>query len=54
MTRATEAAIGLVAGLAWLAGVVYAAGWWKVAAVFCPFYAWYLVVERALRGLGWL
>lgn len=41
--------------VSWLAGVALAKGiWLKVAAVFFPFYAWYLVVERALVAIGWL
>ncbi len=39
----------------WLMGIVLAKGGWLTAlSVFCPFYAWYLVVERVmiLTGFG--
>ncbi|HMX99906.1 MAG TPA: hypothetical protein PKC44_09055 [Agitococcus sp.] len=37
----------------WIAGVVLAKGfWWTLLAVFCPFYAWYLIVERVLVMTG--
>ena len=39
---------------AWLAGIVLAKGWATVLAVIIPFYAWYLVVERAMQSLGWV
>ena len=39
----------------WIAGVVLAKGfWWTVLAIFFPFYAWYLVVEKTLFILGFL
>lgn len=37
---------------AWLAGVVFAAGWMKVLAIIVPPYAWYLVAERMLQMAG--
>jgi hypothetical protein len=39
-----------IAIFAWLAGIVLAAGWWKIAAFAFPPYAWYLVVERFMSG----
>ena len=42
----------MLLGVAWLAGVVLAAGWWKLLAIVVPFYAWYLVVERTMQMLG--
>jgi hypothetical protein len=37
----------------WISGVVLAKGaWLKVAAIFCPFYAWYLIIERVLIMAG--
>jgi len=43
----------MIFGAAWLAGIVLAQGFWlTVAAVFVPFYAWYLVVERVMRLAG--
>jgi len=42
----------VLAVLAWLAGSVIATGWWKLAAVVFPPYAWYLVVERLMQALG--
>lgn len=33
---------------AWMAGIVYAAGWMKLVAIFFAPYAWYLVAERIL------
>lgn len=39
----------LIIIVAWLAGVVFAKGFWLTFAAVCfPPYAWYLVVERAL------
>lgn len=54
MREATRALSLLLAVVSWLAGIVLAKGFWlTVAAIFCPFYAWYLVVERALMAIGW-
>jgi hypothetical protein len=37
----------------WIAGVFLAKGfWWTMFAVFCPFYAWYLIVGRILIMAG--
>jgi hypothetical protein len=37
----------------WIAGVVLAKGFWlTITAIFCPFYAWYLVIERILIMTG--
>ena len=42
-----------VAAVAWLAGMVLAQGSGeKALAVFIPFYAWYLVGERAMQLWG--
>lgn len=39
--------------LFWIAGIVLASGFWSTAfAFFIPFWAWYLVVERAMQSLG--
>lgn len=38
----------------WLAGIVLAQGWWKLLAIFFPFYAWYLVIERIMALMGFL
>ena len=44
-----------VAAFAWLAGMVLAQdSGEKALAVFIPFYAWYLVVERAMQLWGLL
>lgn len=44
-----------IGAVAWLAGIVLAAGFWSTLfAIFVPFWAWYLAVERALRAIGWL
>ena len=44
---------GFVVLFSWIAGIVLAKGFWlTVAATFCPFYAWYLVVERVLIMVG--
>ena len=45
---------GVLCALAWIAGIVLAAGWWKLAALFVPFYAWYLFVERLMQVAGLL
>ncbi len=39
--------------LAWLAGIVLAVDGFKAVAIMLPPYAWYLVVERVMQGLGW-
>ena len=37
----------------WIAGVVLARGFWLTTlAIFFPFYAWYLLAERAMTMLG--
>lgn len=47
--------VGLIGFTGWLAGVVLAAGVWGTAFAICvPFYAWYLVVERAMRMAGFI
>lgn len=39
--------------LLWLAGTVKAAGFWStVAAIFFPPWAWYIVVEAAMKAWG--
>ena len=39
--------------LFWIAGVVLAKGFWlTVLAIFIPFYAWYLVVEKIMIAIG--
>jgi uncharacterized membrane protein YqaE (UPF0057 family) len=44
-----------VAVLLWIAGVVYAKGFWSVFfAIIFPPWAYYIVVENALKALGWL
>jgi hypothetical protein len=41
--------------ITWLAGVALAKGFWStLLAVCCPFWAWYLVVERSLVFIGWI
>ena len=43
----------LVAVSVWVSGVVLAKGFWLTAlALFIPFYAWYLVIERAMQMYG--
>jgi|GEM_PF-1640810 len=55
MKYLAEALLTIVAATSWLAGLVFASGFWlTTAAVFFPPYAWYLVVERVIRGMGWL
>lgn len=39
---------GIAMICAWMAGIVYAAGWMKLVAIFFAPYAWYLVAERIL------
>jgi len=47
--------ITLIAALMWVAGVVLAKGFWMTAFTVCiPFYAWYLVVERAMQAIMWV
>lgn len=41
--------------LTWIVGVVLAKGGWSTFfAIIFPPWAYYLVVEAALQGLGWL
>lgn len=48
-----SAIISLVMLLAWLAGIVIANGFWStLIAIFIPFWAYYLVVERIMYVLG--
>lgn len=55
MKHVVEGIAALIAGLAWLAGIVLAKGALSTAAaVFFPPWAWYLVVERAMAVAGWL
>lgn len=45
--------ISFISGVAWIVGVVLASGFWSTAfAIFVPFWAWYLVIERALLHYG--
>lgn len=37
---------------AWMGGVVLAEGWFKMLAIFIPFYSWYLFVEKIMMCLG--
>lgn len=52
MKHAVEETLYIVLIVGWLAGVVLASGWWKALAVCLPFYAWYLIVERAMQAMG--
>jgi len=44
-----NASTSLSLGLAWLAGLVIAKGFWMTACALFPPYAWYLVVELAMK-----
>lgn len=39
--------------ISWITGIVFAVGWWKVAAFILPPYAWYVAVDRILEKIGW-
>ena len=52
MKHATEMIAALLMIVTWLAGIVLASGWLKLLAAVFPFYAWYLVVEKAMEA--WL
>jgi hypothetical protein len=42
-------------GLAWIAGIVLAKGFWSTSlAVVMPLWGLYLLVERALIAAGWV
>lgn len=44
---------GIISFAAWVAGVVLANGFLStLAAIFIPFWAWYLVIERAMQIMG--
>lgn len=44
----------LIVIVGWIAGIVLAKGWLTVVAILVPFYAWYLVLERAMIYFGWI
>ena len=44
--------LGLSLLITWLAGIVLAKGWISTIIAIFPFYAWYLVVEKAMQMLG--
>ena len=45
----------IVALSVWVCGVVISNGFWSTLfAAIIPFWAWYLVAERALTMAGWL
>ena len=45
--------VAFILATAWLAGIVFAKGFWLTLLACClPFYAWYLVVEQILISLG--
>ena len=44
--------VGLLGTLVWIAGIVIADGIWKLVAIVIPPYAFYVVVELALRRFG--
>lgn len=47
--------VKLVSVGVWVAGVVLAQGFWSTLfSIFVPFYAWYLVVERAMKMAGFI
>lgn len=41
-------AISLFVIIAWIAGIVLAKGFWSTLCAIFPFYAWYLVIEKAM------
>ena len=53
MNNLIDTFAGILFLLLWVAGVVLAKGFWlTVTAIFCPFYAWYLIIERLLVMFG--
>ena len=47
--------VGIPIVIFWLAGIVLAKGFWLTSLAICvPPYAWYLVVERGMKVLGWI
>ena len=55
MNTLIEAAIMSVVILTWLMGTAIAQGFWQTTfAVLLPPYAWYLLVERAMKVWGLL
>lgn len=52
MKEAIESMAGIAMFILWMAGIVFAAGWWKALAVFFPPYAIYLCAERAMFAMG--
>ncbi len=52
MSKAIEGIGYWIVVAAWLGGTVLAPGFWKIAAVFFPPYAWYLVAELLMQRWG--
>lgn len=53
MKHLVEFLAGLVVLIGWLAGIVFAHGFWSTTfAILMPPYAWYLVVERVIQHFG--
>lgn len=44
-----EYMLQFILGVSWLGGLVLAVGFWQtLATIFCPCYAWYLVLEKIM------
>lgn len=44
---------GIFMLIMWIGGIVLAKGFWSTfAGIFMPFWAWYLVIERAMQVYG--
>lgn len=55
MKHAVTLIAAILIAISWLAGIVLAKGFWLTFfAISTPPYAWYLVVERGMKILGWI
>lgn len=54
MKHFTDVIVAIFLLFTWLAGIVIANGFWQTLAACFPFYAWYLVIEKAMRHSGFI
>jgi hypothetical protein len=52
MKETTKPLMSLILSVSWIAGVVLAQGYLKIAAALLPPYAWYLLIERLMKVYG--
>jgi len=52
MKKTGDTFVSLILLSSWIGGVVLADGWETLLAIFFPFYAWYLIVEKLMQTWG--